>query len=287
MIPTFSRFVAAAAISGSLAAVAGAVQVGQGLQLPWEDQRRSFPMEQRRGREPLNLETGQVGYDGRFTFTRLRYSTPERGGGFGDFFRRRGGSREPPWSHDYPRAERNFMKILEEITAIRPYDGPVGGTILDIGSPDIFKFPVAYMAEAGYWTQTDEEAANLRAYFQKGGFIIFDDFRGGDWMNFEMQMQRVMPEGRLTLLDVTHPIFHSFFDIESLDFVQYYGRDQQALFYGMFEENDPQKRLLLIANFNNDIGEYWEFSDTGWTPIDLSNEAYKFGVNYIVYALTH
>ena len=60
-----------------------------------------------------------------------------------------------------------------------------------------------------------------------------------------------------------------------------------AYFIGAYEDNDPSKRLLFIANYNNDVGEYWEFSDTGWTPIDLSNEAYKLGVNYIVYALTH
>lgn len=259
---------------------------GQEPFLPGEDQRRfSFPMREGRTREPLNLEPGQVPYDGRFTFARLRYETP-RQQGFGDFFRRRG-SREPEWSHDYPRAERNFMKILKEITTIRPYDGPAGGTIIEIGSPEIFKFPIAYLAEAGYWRQTDEEAANLRAYLQKGGFIIFDDFRGGDWSNFEMQLLRVLPDARIVELDVSHPIFHSFFDIESLEFVQYYGRDQRALFYGVFENNDPNGRLMLIANFNNDIGEYWEFSDTGWVPIDLSNEAYKFGVNYIVYAMTH
>jgi hypothetical protein len=143
------------------------------------------------------------------------------------------------------------------------------------------------MAEAGYWTQTDEEAANLRAYLLKGGFIIFDDFRGGDWDNFEAQVKRVLPDVRMVELDITHPIFHAFFDVATLDFVQFYGRGEKPYFIGAYEDNDPSKRLLFIANYNNDVGEYWEFSDTGWTPIDLSNEAYKLGVNYIVYALTH
>ena len=58
-------------------------------------------------------------------------------------------------------------------------------------------------------------------------------------------------------------------------------------FYGVYENNDPDGRLMLVANYNNDIGEYWEYSDTGWLPIDLSNEAYKFGVNYVMYAMTH
>jgi hypothetical protein len=178
------------------------------------------------------------------------------------------------------------MKILNEITTLEPYMGPAGGTIVDIGSPDLFKYPLAYMCEPGYWSQTDEEAANLRAYLKKGGFIIFDDFRGGDWMNFEMQMRRVLPDVRFVQLDLSHPVFHAFFDIETLAFHQFYDRDT-PFFYGVFENNDPQKRLVAVVNYNNDIGEYWEFSDTGWTPIDLSNEAYKFGVNYIIYGMTH
>jgi hypothetical protein len=261
--------------------------------LPGEGGRRQLPpfmgLERDRG-EAANLDVAQLPYDGRFTFARLRYTQGVPAGDLaGGRFGRRGFGRGggPPWSHDYPRAERNFMKILDEITTIAPYTGPIGGVILDIGSPEIMKFPVAYMAEAGYWTQTDEEASNLRAYLQKGGFLIFDDFRGGDWANFEAQMKRVLPDVRMVELDVSHPIFHSFFDVATLDFVQFYGRGEKPYFMAAYEDNDPSKRLLFIANYNNDVGEYWEFSDTGWTPIDLSNEAYKLGVNYIVYALTH
>src|SRR5262249_42595829 len=126
-----------------------------------------------------------------------------------------------------------------------------------------------------------------QSYFRKGGFVIFDDFRGDHWANFEAQMRRVVPGGRLVELDLSNPIFHSFFEIKTLEFVQLYDQGLRATFYGMFEDNDPTKRLLLVANYNNDIGEYWEFSDQGYVPIDLSNEAYKFGVNYVVYALTH
>jgi hypothetical protein len=274
----------ALALSALMAAVAIASQ-----ELPGRDFSGQFGQGRRRApREMANLEPGQVQYDGHFTFARLRFQVGDSGGGFGEgMFRRRRGGSEPPWSHDYPRAERNFMKIIKEISTIDPYMGPEGGTIVDIGGAELFKFPVAYMAEAGFWTQTDQEAANLRGYLEKGCFIIFDDFFGGDWVNFEEQMARVLPGARLVELDLANPIFHSFFEIESLDFVQAYERDVPASFYGVFEDNDPKKRLLIIANYNNDIGEYWEFSDTGWTPIDLSNEAYKFGVNYVVYGMTH
>ena len=108
----------------------------------------------------------------------------------------------------------------------------------------------------------------LRAYVAKGGFLIFDDFRDEHWTNLEVQMRRVVPDLRWQRLDATHPIFHSFFDVATLDFVQYYGRSEKPHFIAAYEDNDPSKRLLFIANYNNDVGEYWEWSDTGWTPID-------------------
>ena len=235
----------------------------------------------RGGRRQRVVPSGEdnVSYDGRFTFVRLRYRMGMNGFGGG-----RGG-RDEPWSHDYPRAERNFEKILDEITLIAPYLG--GSNILSLDDDELFKYPLAYMSEPGFWTLDDAETEALRSYLLKGGFIIFDDFRGSHWYNFEQQLMRVLPDAKLVELDVSHPVFHSFFEIETLDFVQFYSRSGRPVFYGVFENNDPEQRLLLIANYNNDIGEYWEFSDTGFVPIDLSNEAYKLGVNYVVYAMTH
>ncbi len=236
----------------------------------------SFGIERRRDRiGPPDTE--EVPYDGRFVFLRLRYGSDGADGGSG--FRR-----EPPWAHDYPRGERNFMKILNEVTYIAPH--LEASSILPLDDPALFGYPVAYMSEPGFWTVTAQEAAALRDYLVKGGFVIFDDFRGYDWEHFTAQMRTVLPEGRFVELEATHPVFHSFFEIDSLDFVQYYDRDK-PVFYGLFEDNDPQKRLLVVANYNNDISEYWEFSDTGFVPVDLSNEAYKLGVNYVVYAMTH
>jgi hypothetical protein len=118
----------------------------------------------------------------------------------------------------------------------------------------------------------------------KGGFIIFDDFRSQADANLFAQMRAVLPDAVWQPLDVANPIFHSFFEIKSLDVDSYYGR---ASWYGVFEDNDPHKRLMAVANSNHDLGEYWEYSDTGFFPVDLSNDAYKFGVNYIVYGMTH
>jgi len=235
------------------------------------DQDRSRGFGQRR-RAPVVIESYKVDYDGRFAFVRLRYGPA--GGGFS--------RREPPWAHDYPKADFHFLKILGEITLTRPYVDE--GNILTLDDPDLGMFPVAYMSEPGYWTMNEAELEGLRSYLLKGGFVIFDDFRGRDFDNLSRQMSRVLPLWRWQPLEATHPVFHSFFEINTLDVPGYYG---DPLWFGIFEDNDPAKRLVAIANYNHDLGEMWEYSDTGYMPVDLSNEAYKFGVNYIMYAMTH
>jgi len=226
-----------------------------------------------RGDRITSLPPEDIEYDGRFAFVRLRFSAGLRDG-FG---------REAMWAHDYPQAERNFMKILDEITTIGPY---MDGLVLDIDDPRLFKYPVAYLVEPGYLTMTDDEATKLRDYLLKGGCLIVDDFVDAQWFNFEAQVRRMLPDARFIPLEPTHPIFDSFFHIESLDYYHpYYGL--QASFIGVFEDNDPEKRPIMLINYNNDIGEYWEWSDTGWVPIDITNDAYKLGVNYVVYTMTH
>lgn len=235
----------------------------------------------RRGRRrapiPADSNYERTAYDGQLAFVRLRYSMGGALGGFDGFMR------EPPWAHDYPRAERNLMLILQELTLIKPHVSE--SNILTLDDAHLFNFPIAYMSEPGFWTMNDSERDGLRQYLAKGGFVIFDDFRGDHWYNFEAQMRQVMPEGRLIELDSTHPIFHSFFEINKLDTLDVYG--VTPTYYGMYEDNDLNKRLLLIANYNNDLGEYMEFSDTGFAPVDQTNDAYKFAINYIVYGMTH
>ena len=97
----------------------------------------------------------------------------------------------------------------------------------------------------------------------------------------------MLPEARFIDLEPTHPIFHSFFEIDSFDIVPQMYDLGRPVFRGVFEDNDPNKRLLAMINFNTDISEYWEFSGTGLQPIAETNEAYKLGVNYIIYGLTH
>ena len=206
-------------------------------------------------------------YDGRFTFTRVRFTG--RGGG---------------WDHDYPQADRHLPLILNEVTALRP--NLDGSNVLDLEDPAIFLNPILYIWEPGYWRISPEGAKHLRDYMLKGGFVIFDDFEAGQWTNFEAQFRVAMPDVKFFPLDLSHPIYHSFFDMASIN-LPHPSVNVVPGYYTVHLDNDPSKRVMALINHNADIAEYWEWSDRGRFAIDVTNDAYKLGVNYIIYAMTH
>jgi hypothetical protein len=212
------------------------------------------------------------------TLARLRWGSDL--GGF-----RRGGF-SAAWNHDYPRAEQHLSMIIKDITLIDiRTDADV---VVSLADPRLFNYPIALMWEPGFWNLTDEEAEAFRWYLLKGGFAIFEDFDGPEqWNVFESQMRRVLPESRLVKIDKSHLIFDSFFRIQDIDAILHPMYGLKPSYYGIFEDNDPSKRLMVVANFDNDVPEYWEWSGQGVFAFDTSNEAYKLGVNYVIYGITH
>jgi hypothetical protein len=228
-----------------------------------------------RGGGYYSTQSFTVPYNGKFTFTRVRY-----GGNLGGWGRR--GSNA--WNHDYPQADMHLPMILEAVTSLKPNLDV--SNILDLEDPEIFRNPILYMWEPGGWRITDEGATNLRNYMLKGGFVVFDDFELDDWYNFETQFRVAMPEAQFIKLDPSHRIFHSFFEIDKLNLPHPYAAVSPA-FYGVFEDNDPNGRMLAFICYNSDVAEYWEYSGTGFLPVDTTNDAYKIGINFTIYALTH
>jgi hypothetical protein len=227
---------------------------------------------QRFGRRgPVISDPSPVNYDGQFVIVRLWYRS------------------YPGWSYDYPDMEQNLTLILKDVSYIRAH--PAGSNIFRMDDPELLKFPVAYLSEPGYWYPSESEAAGMRNYLAKGGFLIVDDFHfDNEWRVFESAMRQVLPDARIDRLDRSNPVFNSFFSIKSLD-IPYPGRlGEQGLtgeFYGIHEGNDPSKRLQVVINYNMDIGDYMEHSGQGFFAVDPTNEAFKFGVNYFIYGLTH
>ena len=223
-----------------------------------------------------------VPYDGRFTFARIKYKTAPGGFWYQGM---------PSWSHGYPISEDNLLRIMNEVTLLR---GRVDGfNVLALDDPELFKYPLAYIIEVGWWTLTDSEAPACAPTSRRADSSSSTTSRrrtstaAADGICSRRTCGACCPARAFVDMQATHPIFHSFFEIHSLgNFPQAYNAGE-PVFRGLYEDNDPSKRLQMIVNYNTDISQYWEWSGRGLRPFDETNEAYKLGVNYVMYGMTH
>ncbi len=221
-----------------------------------------------------------VPYNSQFTFTRIRYDTPRGSGG-----RSRGfGFGGSAWNHDYPMADLNMQVMLNEFTAVRANTG--GSNVFELEDREIFRNPILYISEPGTWGLTQEGAANLREHLLKGGFLMFDDFEEDQWYNMAEQLAQALPEGQWVEIGPEHPIFDTFFYVENI-YVPHPLVRVTPSYRVIFEDNDPAKRIMVLANHNSDLAEYWEYAAQGYFAVDPTNDAFRLGINYIVYGLTH
>jgi len=221
---------------------------------------------------------------GEFTFTRMVYHSPYSYG------RRWGGA----WATDYPEADNHF------ITGIREWAGTnlnVSGKPerLEIMDARLFEFPFVYFVEPGYMELSDEEAARLREYVARGGFMFFDDFWGeAEWQNVREQMKKVFPEYEPKELALTHPVFHSYLDIGEVVQVPNIYNAQIGVtsekggttpYYMGIEDKDG--RLVAFFARNSDLGDAWEWINDSRYPVRYGLAAYRIGINVVIYAMTH
>jgi len=265
-----------------VAAIAGLCLVGVALADP-----RPF-------REYLAAEYGDGRYlnlppdyrdPAEWVFGRLMY--PEAGWGAQWQF---GGT---SWTIDYPRGDRHIAALVRRLSVIdaRSVEQPVN---LDDGD-DVFNWPWLYAVEVGRWDLSDAQAAKLREYLLRGGFLMVDDFHGtSQWTVFVESMRRVFPDRPIVDLPDDDPIFHTFWDLEQreqipgLQFV-YSGRRWE---YGGFEAHwrgiyDDEGRVMVAICHNMDLGDAVEHSDTPEYPQEYSAIAMRTFLNYIIYAMTH
>lgn len=236
-----------------------------------------------KGDQPHKYEDDRLGEkkdeSDKFKFVRVKGGPMYPGAFLGD--------RGLEWSHDYPEAGLHFSKILKELSKL---DVVIDEDeyIFAFDDPNFFKYPFAYLCEVGHMELTDSEIAGMREYLLRGGFLLVDDFRGAwDMQNFEAYLKRALPESEYQMkpIDITHPIFNCFFSIKSLELRPIYRGNLIPQFLGV---EDKHGRLMMIINYNYDVSDYWQWSDNNaFAPIDETNTAYKFGVNYAFYALTH
>lgn len=210
--------------------------------------------------------------DVEFTYARIRYHMNQ-----GAFF-----ERELPWHHDFPFGDEAFPAFLKEVTRVHTVSS--AHEIVDIDSKDLFKYPFTYLCEPGFLELNKADIENVREYLDRGGFVLVDDFRGYRHLeNLIRQMKKVYPNRDIVPLNLSHPVFSSFYKIETLDVPPPYGRDPVE-FLGL---SDDEGRLQMVINYNNDLSEFWEELDRAEIPMYYAANSLRFGVNYVMYALTH
>jgi Domain of unknown function (DUF4159) len=220
--------------------------------------------------------------DGReFHFVRLAY--PDSGFG-----------RRQAWTTDMPEAEQHLIGGLRRLSRIDVSDDNRSITIRD---DKLFDYPLLYAVEVGHWSLDDVEAARLRDYLLRGGTLVVDDFHGtAEWASFMRSMSKVFPDRTVVDIPEDDPLFHIVHDLD--DRVQipsigvlfrpggvtyeYDGYDPH--WRGIYDDED---RLMVIINFNMDLGDAWEHADTPEYALQYTNLAYKYAVNYVIYAMTH
>ena len=221
---------------------------------------------------------GNLNADAReFFFTRAVYNS---------------GYRWSSWATDYPKADRQFLIILERLIDLDAYEAE---NAVRLDDPNVRRFPFLYALEVGDMYMSEAEAEGLRDYLLAGGFLMIDDFWGTwEWANFESEIRRVLPEHPIVDIPLDHPIFNTVYNIEEIVQVPSIGNAQggptwerdgyEPQVKGIFDDDG---RLMVIINWNTDIGDAWEWAESPYYPLRYSTYAIEITINIIVYAMSH
>ncbi len=218
-----------------------------------------------------------------FQFARLRYMAKRNG-----YWGRGGGA----WSTDWPKADRQFVQGLRRLTRIHARSLE---KVVEIDNDEFFDYPWIYATEVGRWDFTERQAARMREYLLKGGFMMTDDFHGAfEWNVFVEGMQKVFPNRPIIDLENKEQIFHVLYDLDE----RFQVPGIQMFFTGSISENggvdpkwrailDDKGRVMVAICHNMDLGDAWEWADHPKYPEHYASLAYRVGVNYIMYSMTH
>jgi uncharacterized protein DUF4159 len=237
-----------------------------------------FAQRFRRGYSP-GVDQPLVGEPKEWTFARLAYDgTGMRGSG---------------WSVDYPYAEIHFSDAVDRLTRI---DVHPDGHVISPDSDDLFNYPWLYAVEVGSWTFSDSQAARMREYLLRGGFLMVDDFHGEyEWQVFVEGMRMIFPDRPIEDIPATDVIYSQPYEIEKR--VQVPGPDYMTT--GLTYERsdgvtphwrgirDADGRWMVMITHNIDYGEGWEQADNPRYPEAFTRQAYEVAVNYLIYTMTH
>jgi len=229
--------------------------------------------------QSINVEYDEAG---EFNFVRIQFDTYYgQGFGFG------------AWSIDFPDADMNFLRGVSRLTNIRVMSDPI---VLRVDDNEIFDYPFLYMLEVGQGgglTLSPREIENLREYLLRGGFLLIDDFWGQQqWNNFYAAFSQVFPDREVIELEPEHEIFHVYYDIDGPQLIPALYRSDEYGEQGINHASnhailDDEGRVMVLINWNSDMGDGWEHTYHPAYPTRYANSAYRLGINYLMYSMTH
>jgi hypothetical protein len=229
-------------------------------------------------------------FDGGFQFCRLVF--------------RQGNGDGAGWNVDWPRADINLSIRLSELSR-----APVSmdetrepkTLLLSLKSPEIFHCGFVMMTEPGGAYFDDEEAKNLREYLQKGGFLWADDFWGNfAWDYWEGMLRKALPSATYPIVELSrdHPMFHLLMNAQNVPQIPGIGywdgadrtseRGAESATPHFRAITDSRGRVMVLMTFNTDFGDSYEQEDANPLYFQrFSVPGYAFGINAVIYSMTH
>jgi len=234
--------------------------------------------------------------EGEFHFIRLEYNDdPRFHRGFG--FASRGARGEGWWIVDWPDADEHFSLGVGRLTRIDTAE-PRHFPLTD---DRIWDHPWIYVTQSGWWGLSKIETGRLREYLLRGGFLVTDDMWGEEaWEVFRSTMDRVFPGQPINDIELDDTVMHVLYDIEEKDLTWIPGTRHLRGYNGHMVPQQPpgttpawramyddHGRMVVAVNYNTDIGDAWEYADAPEYPEAMTTLAYRYGINYLIYSMTH
>ncbi len=200
------------------------------------------------------------------------------------------------WSIDYPKADRHFLYALNRLSTI---DSSADEYAVKLTDPQLRHLPFIYALEMSAMQLQQTEVAALREYLLAGGFLLIDDSWGSwAWENLQIQLGQVFPERAIVEIPPTHPIFSIVYELTDIKQVPNFRNGIAYETNGITHESDgtvphvhgifdDSGHLMVLINWNTDLGDAWEWADHPDYPSFFSTYAVKLGINVVIYAMTH
>lgn len=237
-----------------------------------------WAMYEREMQDPV-ADPADAGEKTEFAFGRLRYRSHRDGWAYAR------------WGIDCNKSDRQFIAGLRRLTRVHARSIE---EIIDIDSDTIFDWPWMFGVSPGDWVLSDPQALRLRQFFERGGFMMVDDFHNErEWASFMDGVNKIFGHPNVVELDDDHPIFHVAYDltqrvqIPGANVVHGPGYERGGIVPHWRGVLDDKGRVMIAICHNMDVGDAWEFADDPDYPEHFASEAYKLGVNYVLYSMTH